>query len=148
MHIHYQEEKCYDEEIFFYHLGCHQWVSTGERWSLSEFLWTVSSVTNTIHSFHLQLVVVTYASIPTALKKVFCFFLGGDAVRGRYSHVATVMEGQVLLVAGGYSGVARGDLMAYKVPLFVSSDQGDRVSENAIKQKEKSDMSLERLKNK
>lgn len=38
VHIHYQEEKCYDEEIFFYHLGCHQWVSAGERWSLSEFL--------------------------------------------------------------------------------------------------------------
>ena len=49
-------------------------------------------------------------------------------MRGRYSHVATVMEGRVLLVAGGYSGVARGDLVAYKVPLFVSSDFGDRVS--------------------
>ncbi|KAG7216925.1 hypothetical protein INR49_001579, partial [Caranx melampygus] len=85
VHNHYQEEKCYDEEIFFYHLGCHQWVTAGERWSLR-----------------------------------------GDSVRGRYSHVAAVMEGRVLLVAGGYSGVARGDLMAYKVPLFVSSDQGDR----------------------
>lgn len=49
-------------------------------------------------------------------------------MRGRYSHVAAAMEGRVLLVAGGYSGVARGDLVAYKVPLFVSSDQGDRVS--------------------
>lgn len=48
-------------------------------------------------------------------------------MRGRYSHVAAVMEGRVLLVAGGYSGVARGDLVAYKVPLFVSSDPGDRV---------------------
>lgn len=47
---------------------------------------------------------------------------------GRYSHVAAAMERQVLLVAGGYSGVARGDLVAYKVPLFVSSDEGDRVS--------------------
>lgn len=55
-------------------------------------------------------------------------------MRGRYSHVAAVMEGRVLLVAGGYSGVARGDLVAYKVPLFVSSDQGDRVSESVIKQ--------------
>lgn len=53
-------------------------------------------------------------------------------MRGRYSHVAAVMEGRVLLVAGGYSGVARGDLVAYKVPLFVSSDQGDRVSESII----------------
>ncbi|XP_019220013.1 multiple epidermal growth factor-like domains protein 8 [Oreochromis niloticus] len=87
VHIHYLEEKCYDEEIFFYHLGCHQWVSAKEKLVFTE---------------------------------------GGDAVRGRYSHVAAVMEGRVLLVAGGYSGVARGDLVAYKVPLFVSSDQGDR----------------------
>lgn len=43
VHIHYQEEKCYDEEIFFYHLGCHQWVSSGERWPTSEFLLTVTS---------------------------------------------------------------------------------------------------------
>lgn len=54
-------------------------------------------------------------------------------MKGRYSHVAAVMEGRVLLVAGGYSGVARGDLVAYKVPLFVSSDQGDRVSEYEVK---------------
>lgn len=33
VHIHYTEEKCYDEEIFFYHLGCHQWVSVGENLS-------------------------------------------------------------------------------------------------------------------
>uniref|UniRef100_A0A1A8GFI9 Multiple EGF-like-domains 8 n=1 Tax=Nothobranchius korthausae TaxID=1143690 RepID=A0A1A8GFI9_9TELE len=85
VHIHYQEEKCYDEEIFFYHLGCHQWVSSGTRWPSN-----------------------------------------GEAVRGRYSHVAAVMEGRVLLVAGGYSGVARGDLMAYRVPLFVSSGKGER----------------------
>ncbi|MFT7800605.1 multiple epidermal growth factor-like domains protein 8 [Arapaima gigas] len=84
VHIHYQEEKCYDEEIFFYHLGCHQWVTLGE----------------------------------SPMQRM--------PVRGRYSHVATVMEGRVLLVAGGYSGVARGDLLAYKVPLFVSSDPGDR----------------------
>lgn len=31
VHIHYLEEKCYDEEIFFYHLGCHQWVSAKEK---------------------------------------------------------------------------------------------------------------------
>ncbi|XP_057690185.1 multiple epidermal growth factor-like domains protein 8 [Corythoichthys intestinalis] len=85
VHIHYQEEKCYDEEIFFYHLGCHQWVMAGERWSLS-----------------------------------------GEAVKGRYSHVAAVMEGRVLLVVGGYNGVTRGDLVAFKVPLFVSSNEGDR----------------------
>lgn len=55
-------------------------------------------------------------------------------MRGRYSHVAAVMEGKVLLVAGGYNGIANGDLVAYKVPLFVSSDQGDRVSERVMKQ--------------
>ncbi|XP_017559477.1 multiple epidermal growth factor-like domains protein 8 isoform X2 [Pygocentrus nattereri] len=85
VHIHYMEEKCYDEEIFFYHLGCHQWVSAGDN--------------------------LQHRSQP---------------VRGRYSHVAAVMDGRVLLVAGGYSGVALGDLVAYKVPLFVSSDPGDR----------------------
>ena len=37
VHIHYQEEKCYDEELFFYHLGCHQWVSAGEGLSLREW---------------------------------------------------------------------------------------------------------------
>lgn len=48
VHIHYQEEKCYDEEIFFYHLGCHQWVSVGERWSLSEF-WAAPSIAPITH---------------------------------------------------------------------------------------------------
>lgn len=120
MHIHYQEEKCYDEEIFFYHLGCHQWVSAGERWSTSEFLLTDTST--------------EFISVCSALTSAFFSFSGGDAVRGRYSHVAAAMEGRVLLVAGGYSGVARGDLVAYKVPLFVSSDQGDRVSTKKTKQ--------------
>lgn len=26
-----QEEKCYRDGIFFYHLGCHQWVSGAEH---------------------------------------------------------------------------------------------------------------------
>lgn len=30
MHTHYHEEKCYEDEIFFYHLGCHQWVPSTE----------------------------------------------------------------------------------------------------------------------
>lgn len=64
-------------------------------------------------------------------------FEDGDAVRGRYSHVAAVMDGRVLLIAGGYSGVALGDLVAYKVPLFVSSDQGDRVSEKIVIQEKR-----------
>ncbi|XP_043935354.1 multiple epidermal growth factor-like domains protein 8 [Protopterus annectens] len=84
IHIHYQEEKCYDEEIFFYHLGCHQWVSSEEL-------------------------------------NVIQIRDGQDAkfVRGRYSHVAAIMNGNVLLIAGGYSGVSMGDLLAYKVPIFV-----------------------------
>lgn len=30
VHTHYQEEKCYEDGLFFYHLGCHQWVSGAE----------------------------------------------------------------------------------------------------------------------
>ncbi|XP_077312743.1 multiple epidermal growth factor-like domains protein 8 [Lithobates pipiens] len=80
LHIHYQEEKCYDEEIFFYHLGCHQWVPSD----------ILRPPPNQGHQS-----------------------LGS----GRYSHVAALMKGGVLLVAGGYSGTPRGDLLAYKVPV-------------------------------
>ncbi|XP_039208131.1 multiple epidermal growth factor-like domains protein 8 [Crotalus tigris] len=86
VHIHYHEEKCYEDEIFFYHLGCHQWVSSHEL---------------------APLIIQEHESKTSA------------QARGRYSHVATVMNGNVLLVAGGYSGVPRGDLLAYKVPTFV-----------------------------
>ncbi|KAM4703377.1 multiple epidermal growth factor-like domains protein 8 [Rhinophrynus dorsalis] len=82
LHIHHHEEKCYDEEIFFYHLGCHQWVPSK------------------IMSQMLPLSQGRQAS-------------GG----GRYSHVAALMKGSVLLVAGGYSGSPRGDLLAFKVPI-------------------------------
>uniref|UniRef100_A0A7N4V4Y0 Multiple EGF like domains 8 n=1 Tax=Sarcophilus harrisii TaxID=9305 RepID=A0A7N4V4Y0_SARHA len=83
VHTHYQEEKCYEDGIFFYHLGCHQWVSGAEL-------------------------------APPGTPE-------GRAAPpgGRYSHVAAVLGGSVLLVAGGYSGRPRGDLMAYKVPPFV-----------------------------
>ncbi|KAK3088685.1 hypothetical protein FSP39_022382 [Pinctada imbricata] len=27
VHIHQEEEKCYDEKVYLYHLGCHQWVN-------------------------------------------------------------------------------------------------------------------------
>ncbi|XP_075440531.1 multiple epidermal growth factor-like domains protein 8 [Ascaphus truei] len=84
LHIHYQEEKCYDEEIFFYHLGCHQWVPSK---ILSQIL------------------------PPHQGRQA----LGG----GRYSHVAALMKDSVLLVAGGYSGFPRGDLLAFKVPISV-----------------------------
>ncbi|KAH0631676.1 hypothetical protein JD844_006126 [Phrynosoma platyrhinos] len=86
VHIHYHEEKCYEDEIFFYHLGCHQWVSRHE----------LAPPISHEHEGKAQ-----------------------AQARGRYSHVATVMNGNVLLVAGGYSGVPRGDLLAYKVPTFV-----------------------------
>uniref|UniRef100_A0ACB8FSR9 Multiple epidermal growth factor-like domains protein 8 n=3 Tax=Sphaerodactylus townsendi TaxID=933632 RepID=A0ACB8FSR9_9SAUR len=86
VHIHYHEEKCYEDEIFFYHLGCHQWVSSHEL----------------AHQISQERVAKVQAQ-----------------ARGRYSHIAAVMNGTVLLVAGGYSGVPRGDLLAYKVPTFV-----------------------------
>ncbi|XP_063293259.1 multiple epidermal growth factor-like domains protein 8 [Pelobates fuscus] len=84
LHIHYQEEKCYDEEIFFYHLGCHQWVP--------------SKVLSQMMPLHHE---------------------RQSLGRGRYSHVAALMKGSVLLVAGGYSGTPRGDILAFKVPMSV-----------------------------
>ncbi|XP_051901341.1 LOW QUALITY PROTEIN: multiple epidermal growth factor-like domains protein 8 [Pristis pectinata] len=86
VHIHYQEEKCYDDRIFFYHLGCHQWVS-GEE---------LGRLTSTGDGWESR------------------------SLRGRYSHVAAVMNGNILLTAGGFSGRPLGDLVAYKVPIFVS----------------------------
>ncbi|GAB0200402.1 multiple epidermal growth factor-like domains protein 8 [Grus japonensis] len=85
VHIHYHEEKCYEDEIFFYHLGCHQWVPSAE---LAHGL---------PHDQGSQ----------------------GSPGQGRYAHVAGVLRGSVLLVAGGFSGTPRGDLLAYKVPAFV-----------------------------
>ncbi|XP_062823192.1 multiple epidermal growth factor-like domains protein 8 [Anolis carolinensis] len=88
VHIHYHEEKCYEDEVFFYHLGCHQWVSGHDL-------------------------------APPVHHEVEGKGPAPAPVGGRYSHVAAVMNGNVLLVAGGYSGVPRGDLLAYKVPTFV-----------------------------
>lgn len=101
---------------------------------------SVSFCTFNLHTSHFHYSTVQFSSASSFLifTPIF-FFEDGDAVRGRYSHVAAVMEGRVLLIAGGYSGVALGDLVAYKVPLFVSSDQGDRVSENIkLKKRESS----------
>ena len=42
--------------------------------------------------------------------------------------MAAVLGGRVLLVAGGFSGVARGDLMAFKVPGSVLGDVPEGVS--------------------
>lgn len=94
-------------------------MSVGESWSLSESWNLLDFLQVSPPAGDLLSAKQPLMSPPSS---------GGGSVRGRYSHVAAVMEGRVLLVAGGYSGVARGDLVAYKVPLFVSSDQGDRVS--------------------
>lgn len=40
--------------------------------------------------------------------------------QGRVSHVAAVANGNILLVAGGYSGYVRGDLIAFKFPPIVA----------------------------
>lgn len=62
-----------------------------------------------------------------------CILLGRAAPpSGRYSHVAAVLGGSVLLVAGGYSGRPRGDLMAYKVPPFVFQAPAPDVSTGVI----------------
>ncbi|KAE8593599.1 hypothetical protein XENTR_v10019212 [Xenopus tropicalis] len=84
LHIHHHEEKCYDEEIFFYHLGCHQWVPS------------------------------------KIMSQIVSNYQGKQAMGGgRYSHVAALMKGRVLLIAGGYSGFPRDDLLAFKVPVSV-----------------------------
>ena len=44
------------------------------------------------------------------------------------AHVAAVLGGRVLLVLGGFSGVARGDLIAFKVPNAVLDDVPEGVS--------------------
>jgi hypothetical protein len=40
--------------------------------------------------------------------------------RGRVSHVAAEAYGNILLVAGGYSGYVRSDLIAFKFPPIVA----------------------------
>uniref|UniRef100_S4R8P8 Multiple EGF-like-domains 8 n=1 Tax=Petromyzon marinus TaxID=7757 RepID=S4R8P8_PETMA len=87
VHIHNGEEKCYANDVYFYHLGCHQWVNKDDL---------IQSIP-----------VVADDHVP---------------LQGRFSHVAAVMNGNVLLVAGGYSGVPRGDLIAYKVPMAVAQN--------------------------
>lgn len=63
-----------------------------------------------------------------------CVLLGRAAPpSGRYSHVSAVLGGSVLLVAGGYSGRPRGDLMAYKVPPFVFQAPAPDVSTEVVR---------------
>ena len=42
---------------------------------------------------------------------------------GRVSHVAVAAYGNILLVAGGFSGYVRGDLIAFKFPSYVAPPQ-------------------------
>ncbi|XP_052224268.1 multiple epidermal growth factor-like domains protein 8 [Dreissena polymorpha] len=79
-HIHHDVEKCYDYEIYLYHLGCHIWVKA-------------------------ELLMGKYSS---ALDD------------GRVSHVAAVAYGNTLLVAGGYAGYVKGDVMAFKFPPLIA----------------------------
>uniref|UniRef100_UPI00358F442D multiple epidermal growth factor-like domains protein 8 n=1 Tax=Myxine glutinosa TaxID=7769 RepID=UPI00358F442D len=79
VHTHSGEEKCYDDQVYFYNLRCHYWVEN----------------CNTTRHGHVKL------------------------IRGRFSHVAAVMNEKVMLVAGGYNGLVQGDLVAYKVPVDV-----------------------------
>ena len=43
--------------------------------------------------------------------------------KGRFGHIAGVAYGNILLIAGGYSGQVLGDLIAFKVPAAVSPHQ-------------------------
>ncbi|XP_078593005.1 multiple epidermal growth factor-like domains protein 8 [Branchiostoma floridae x Branchiostoma japonicum] len=49
-------------------------------------------------------------------------------LRGRFSHVSAVRDGNILLIVGGYSGNVVGDLLAFKVPPSVA--QNDYVAAN------------------
>ncbi|XP_067662212.1 multiple epidermal growth factor-like domains protein 8 [Haliotis asinina] len=42
---------------------------------------------------------------------------------GRFGHIAVAAYGDVMLLAGGYSGKVHGDLLAYKVPIAVAHHQ-------------------------
>ncbi|GAB6023337.1 hypothetical protein CHUAL_008138 [Chamberlinius hualienensis] len=82
-HEHALEERCYDNKVYFYHLGCHIWVN------------------------------IDY----------FRDDYPGNAypvVQGIHSHVSGVRDGNTLLIAGGFSGTARGLFLAYLVPLVIS----------------------------
>lgn len=47
----------------------------------------------------------------------------GKQLPGRVSHVAVAAYGNLLVVSGGFSGYARGDLMAFKFPSYVAPPQ-------------------------
>lgn len=55
----------------------------------------------------------TWSSVTTDIRN------NNSNFRGRYSHIAAVIDQRILLVAGGFSGVASGDFLAYKIPANV-----------------------------
>ncbi|XP_077985026.1 multiple epidermal growth factor-like domains protein 8 [Glandiceps talaboti] len=83
-HAHQTNEKCYDDDIYYYHLGCHKWVDKAD---------VTNDFTGQVHH---------------------------DPGRGRFGHATAVRDGSTLLISGGYNGVARIDLIAYKVPLPIA----------------------------
>lgn len=48
------------------------------------------------------------------------YFSSDVSCRGRFGHVAASAYGNILLIAGGYSGYMLGDLIAYKFPPTVA----------------------------
>lgn len=70
MHIHYLEEKCYDEDIFFYHLGCHQWVSAGESHMHRKFFINRSAISAFLGTLGMLLPLV-YLNVCHSMDKTF-----------------------------------------------------------------------------
>lgn len=48
--------------------------------------------------------------------------------QGRVSPVAVLVQGNMLLVSGGYAGYVRGDLIAFKFPPHIAPPQVRRVT--------------------
>uniref|UniRef100_T1JFI7 Multiple epidermal growth factor-like domains protein 8 n=1 Tax=Strigamia maritima TaxID=126957 RepID=T1JFI7_STRMM len=94
-HLHSKEEICYDNRLYFYHLGCHVWVNVKEF--ENDFPGIASPVS-----------------------------------QGSFSHVSAVRNGNVLLIAGGYSGAVRGDFLAYTVPANIASQNFVHVNMSII----------------
>ena len=90
-HKHNREEICYDSGLYFYHLGCHTWVS-------HHILDSGDSVGSPGQS----------SSSPPR---------GNLQPRGIFSFASAVKDDNILLVFGGYQGSVTGDLLAYVMPL-------------------------------
>lgn len=94
-HQHSKEEICYDQKMYFYHLGCHIWVN---------------------------------------VKAFQGDFPGNEkpTQQGSFSHVSAVRNGNTLLIAGGYSGAVRGDLVAYTVAASIATQTSVEVNMTSI----------------